>query len=488
MGQMHEAGILDLPDDELRRLVRWHHKRFGFTPKSTSPTPVSLPLIGGDWEERPYRWADIDAARMSSGKSSLHYFCKAMTLTQALEEFDDFKFRRGTRDERGAKVTANPGYVTPRTKIPYIDDSELDQLVRWHKFKMKAYPDLFSTTPVIAPEGMDRWITRPDTWSAISRCRVMNGKSSVEAFCRMRGYIDVAYIPPPEDMVEEEEPVVVQATFAEAAAPDLSDAALLQYLLWHREKTGYLPSDASKTPVWKRLEGPSWVETTESWSGISQALAGRTRNVESPAQSINDFIKLNTPAITPDFLNQILRWSFERDGKYASSVKHRPVYMKSPEEEWSQSLLLWNAVEKYIIAHPDIFEAGSLAQYKKKNGFDQIRVLDTGIGWMEQTNALENAFAAASPPVPTVKLAKFLSNDYLKQLGKWHVEKEGCKPDEDSITPVWVKQEDGVWAHATTSWNVIIEDLKEQIRLLQLHLLEPRALGNFFKIPGPYRH
>ncbi len=98
-------------------------------------------------------------------------------------------------------------------------------------------------------------------------------------------------------------------------------------------------------------------------------------------------------------------------------------------------------------------------------------------------------FISSASTIPVVHVKVLLSDDELRQLGEWHEEKEGCEPGEGTVTPVWIKQDDGSWAQGSCSWEAIISDIKEQIKIMQLYLLEPTQHEKIFgSPPGPYRH
>lgn len=349
--------------------------------------------------------------------------------------------------------------------IKYIDDAELDSLVRWHKFRLQVYPKSYSDTPVVEPRGSTGWIQRPETWSSINNCRVLAGKSSLEEFCTKRGYKDVirtSAIEQEDEEGDEASPNLTEEFTANISprAP-LTNAYLRQIILWYREKTsGADPGESTTHPVWLKGEDDAWTAAEDSWKEITLALKQRQRGVETDATSIHDFIASQKPALTPALVLQYLQWSLEKDKKYASSMANKPVYLKE-NETWVKSFYRWNEIELYIRAHKEEFDASSLGSFKKRHGLSNP--IDTsGPGWLKPAFAQE-----AIADFPKVDLPVPLATEDLKNLALWHEEKCGGSPDETTTTPVWVKMADDTWAHATTTWNTILENLRHEIEELE---------------------
>lgn len=97
---------------------------------------------------------------------------------------------------------AKDAATTPRSRLqvrPCFTDQELDRMVRSHKMYEGFYPRSYSDTRVhvITEEG-DR-LASSLSWQAVSDQRIVAGASSLDDFCRDRGYtrkVSLAAAPP----------------------------------------------------------------------------------------------------------------------------------------------------------------------------------------------------------------------------------------------------------------------------------------------------
>jgi hypothetical protein len=118
-----------------------------------------------------------------------------------------------------------------------------------------------------------------------------------------------------------------------------------------------------------------------------------------------------------------MEWHREKEGVYPKSTSNTPVWVKD-KDEWKTTPETW----------PKLTDA-------LKNRGRDFETEATSIHDFKIMHRLHDR--------PSV------TDEYLHNVIKWHKEKEGRYPSESSLTPVWLKNEEGQWSTANDSWNLI---------------------------------